>query len=140
MAQKRQRNHTGISMGIGLGIAMSVAITALVSVVTAVLVTGGKWTEEQAIYGSVAALLLSGFSGSMLAAGMAGEKRMVVCLLHGVLYFLMLLCITALVFDGAYENLWGTLIIVLGSSTAAGLVGIKKHSVGFRGVRKHYKI
>lgn len=140
MKRRKKVMLSGIPAAIGMGVLLSLAVTVAVSIITAVLIAGERITENQGIYGAAAALLLAGFCGAMLAAGMAGQKRMLVCLTSGAAYFLLLLCVTAAAFEGMYENIWRTILLVIGSSAAAGFVGMRRNNSSFKGKRRRVKL
>ena len=137
---KGKKGISGIPAGIGIGVAVASLITALGAVSTAMLIAGEQLGEQQAVYGAAASLLIGSFTGALLASNMAGEKRMITSVGFGAAFFAILLCVTALFFEGMYENIWLTALLVIGCSAAAGLVGLRKKSTSFRGRRYRVKI
>jgi putative membrane protein (TIGR04086 family) len=123
---RKKNGIAGIPAGIGIGSLVSIMITLIGAAVTAVLITGERIGEQQIVYGSAAALLLGAFIGGLLASSIAGEKRMIVSIGCGIVFFVLLLCVTALVFDGFFENIWTTALLIIGTSAAAGLVGLRR--------------
>ena len=65
---------------------------------------------------------------------------MIVSISSGTVFLALLLCVTALFFEGMYENIWLTALLVMGCSAAAGLVGLRKKSTSFRGRKYRVKI
>lgn len=110
---------------IGMGLAISLGVTIATAGVVAFLIAGEKISENAAGYGAAVALLLGAVLGALAAAWRCGERRMVMCLISGGVYFLSLLCCTALFFDGMYQGVGTTALMVFGGSIAAGLMGMK---------------
>ena len=125
MMLKKRGRTPGIPAGIFAGLITALLITILLAAVTAVLIAGEKIGEDKALFGSAASLLLSAALGGICAANVAGERKMIVCLIHGAVYYVTLLCMTAMFFEGRYENIWITGLLVLGASISVGLLGIQ---------------
>ena len=96
--------------------------------------------QTDVIYGVTAVLLLSGFLGSWTGAGIAENKKMLASLLAGTCYYLTLLCITAVIFEGRYQNIWITAALILGSSCGAGFVRMRKRKSGYTSKIRRVKI
>lgn len=138
--RKKNMKIAGIPAGIGLGSLVGLLLSVLGAAATAALVAGEKMAEQQIPYGTAAVLLLGAFGGAFLASAIAGEKRMIVCIGCGIVFYVVLLCVTALFFDGTYENIWETALLVLGSSAAAGLVGMRKNSTSYKRRNRRIRI
>ena len=134
----KRRRMSGIPAGVVMGVMVCLLVTIAVVTVVAALVAGEKMEQGQIAFGSAAVLLLAGFCGALTAAGVAGQRRIMVCMLCGAAYFVALLCLTALFFDGMYGNVWLTACLIAGSSLAAALVGLQKKKKGY--IRKNRRI
>jgi len=130
---KGRKRLSGIPAGIVMGVLVCILVTFAVVTVVAALVAGEKIAQERIAYGATAVILLAGFCGAFTAGSVAGERRMAVCMLCGAAYFLVLLCTTALLFDGMYRNIGLTALLIAGSSLSAALVGMKKKHRGYTG-------
>ena len=137
---KGKKGISGIPAAIGLGAVVYGLITILGAVVTAILITGENIGEQNAVYGAAFSLMIGSFAGALIASWIAGEKRMIVSISSGTVFLALLLCVTALFFEGMYENIWLTALLVMGCSAAAGLVGLRKKSTSFRGRKYRVKI
>ena len=71
-------------------------------------------------------LLLSASLGSWTASTKIGRLRTQVCLITGGIYFLVLLSITALFFDGLYQGIGVAAILVFVGSGVTALLGIRE--------------
>ena len=140
MMRNKKGDISGISAGIGVGLLAGTIITIFGAVITAAMIAGEKVGEAQAVYGAAMSLLLGTFVGGLCASSVAGEKKMIVCLVNGAVNFVMWLCVTALFFEGAYENIWITMLLILGTSTAAGLMAARGTKSAFKGKKHSIKI
>lgn len=71
-------------------------------------------------------LIVSSFAGAMISFGRIKRQRMLVCIVSGVIYFAILMSITALFFGGQYSAVGTTALLVLagsGSRRTAGTAG-----------------
>jgi putative membrane protein (TIGR04086 family) len=136
MMLKKRGRTSGIPAGIFAGLITALLITILLAAVTAVLIAGEKIGEDKALFGSAASLLLGAAFGGICAANVAGDRKMIVCLIHGAVYYVTLLCMTAMFFEGRYENIWITGLLILGASISVGLLDMRGRKRTF----KPYKI
>lgn len=132
MMLKKRGSTSGIPAGIFAGLITALLITILLTAVTAVLIAGEKVGEDKALLGSAASLLLSAALGGICAANVAGERKMIVCLIHGAAYYVTLLCVTAMFFEGRYENILTTGLLILGASVSVGLLGMRGRKRTFK--------
>ena len=123
---KRKNDGRAMTLpgGLAVGTAVSMAMTLALSLLLAKLLHNGVLRQNQTGYGVMALLLTASFLGAATAQGKVKHLRGMVCLLEGLLYFLMLLCVTALFFGGQYSGMGVSALVVLaGSGTAALLLG-----------------
>ena len=89
-------------------------------------------------YCAMVTLLLSALLGAMTAAGKIKRQRLVVCMVSGLCYFLMLICMTALFFGGQYSGVGVSALLIAGASAAAAFLknpGRKSTSVRKRKIK-----
>lgn len=118
--------------GLALGGVSSLTMTILLSAVLSKLVDAETLSEENIGYGVMVLLLVASFAGSLISSARIKHQRMLVCLLSGIIYFGILLSITALFFGGQYEAVGVTAILVLGGSITAAFVGLRENRGGKR--------
>ena len=111
--------------GLTIGAVVSLGGTLLFAAVLAKLVDMEKLAWENIGYGIVVLLLLASFSGAMTAYAKIKRQRLLVCSVSGVIYFGILLAITALFFGGQYEAVGVTAALVFGGSACAWLLGLR---------------
>lgn len=133
------RKPTGRAMsmpgGLALGAGVSLVLTILLEVALTWMVMNGKLAMEMVGYGIMVQLLATSWLGAAVAMHRIKHRKMLVCMLSGLIYLLTLLCITAMFFGGQYEGIPVTALLVLGGSLAAGLVGAGKRGGGRKPLR-----
>lgn len=124
------RKHTGRAMslpaGLAVGAAGSLAMTIILTAVLAKLVEAETMPVENIGYGIMALLVISSFAGAMIAFGRIKRQRLMVCGVSGVIYFAVLMSITALFFGGQYSAVGVTALMVLAGSAVAALLGLRQ--------------
>ena len=105
---------TSLPAGLAIGAVCSLAATLIL---TAILKVG---------YGIMVLLIVSSFAGAMISFGRIKRQRMLVCIVSGVIYFAMLMSMTALFFGGQYSAVGTTALLVLAGSGAAALLGLRQ--------------
>ncbi len=127
MGANPRSGNKGISLPAGLaaGIGAALAVTLAGAAIVAWLIDGERISEEAMGYGALAVLLLSAGAGAWIASALVGHRRLLVCALTGVGYFLILLSMTALFFGGQYHGVWVTALVVLAGCLGVSLVGLK---------------
>lgn len=123
--QKVTGAAASIPKGIGIGLLISILITVAGSAMTALLITREALPENGIGYCAIVILILSASIGALVAYKSIKHRRMVVCMVHGLCYYLILLSITALFFGGQYQGMGVTALAVLAGCSAVGLLGLK---------------
>lgn len=133
--QKVTGTTRSMAGGLAIGWGVSALITLLGAMITAYLLSAEMLQMSAAGYGAMIILLAASAAGAALSFRCIRRQRLVVCLVSGVIYYLSLLAMTALFFGGQYEGIGVTGLVVLGSSLAVGLMGLKGNS---RKTRRRY--
>lgn len=126
--QKVTGKAMSIPGGIGFSAVISMVITLALSWLVAALVIAGRVGESAIGYGSMVILLLSSYTGAVFAAIKIKHRRMMACLLSGVVYFLCLLTCTALFFGGQYQGVGVSSLLIAAGSITAALTGAARNS------------
>lgn len=121
--QKVTGRASSVPVGLAIGAGMSLGITLLLSVLAAWLISAEYIREEGIGYLVMIILLAASASGGTLAGYKIKKMKMQVSALTGVIYFALLLALTALFFGGQYEGMGTTLVMVLLGSGAGGMAG-----------------
>lgn len=140
MVVNKKPTGRALSMGAGLGVGAIFALcwTILGAMITGKLMDIEIMKETDIGYASVVILMTASFGSAMVSCGKIKRQRALVCAASGGIYFLMLLCVTALLFGGQYSGVWVTLILILAGSGAAMALG--GYSRGRKPARKYKKI
>lgn len=112
--------------GLALGAAVSLGITLLGCLMLSKLVEKGVIHLDNIGYGILILLLSGSFLGAITAKSKIKRRKMLVCMLSGLVYFLILICITALFFGGQYQGVWVTGLVVSGGAGTACLASAGK--------------
>ena len=126
MKNKRKANGRAASVpgGMAMAAAASMILTVVLSVLIAYFMNQGKISWEQAGYWIMAMLFISAFVGGKLAYSAVKRQRLFISFMSGIIYWGLLLCITALFWGGNYGPIWETAgIIGAGCLTSALLKG-----------------
>ncbi len=126
MVANRKVTGTSSTMLVGLatGVGGSLVITAAGSGLLAWLILGQKMPQSATGYGVMLLLLLASACGAWIAYRKIQRRRMLICGLSGVCYFVCLLACTALFFGGEYEAVGVTALVVLAGCLSVGLLGL----------------
>lgn len=103
------------SMGgkLALGAVVSMVVTFIGAAICAAMVSSEMISEGSMGYCAMVILFLSAVAGAVAATMKVQEKRLYISIITGLVYTLILLAITALFFDGQYQGIGVTLIVVL---------------------------
>ncbi len=122
-SQKTTGRATSMPAGLAVGAAVSAGLTFLLTALLAKLLDMETLAWENIGYGIMIMLLIASFGGAMVSYAKVKRQRMLVCAASGVIYFAILLSITALFFGGQFEAVGVTAALVFGGSITAGLLG-----------------
>lgn len=123
------QNKKGIAMG--GDIASALAVSVLASMATTIILTGilafminsERITENAIGYGGMGILLAASFAGAIVAEKEANGNPLLASLFSGGIYFLVLIGITALFFEGSYKGVWVNALMILGGCGLAVILG-----------------
>jgi len=107
---------SSIPAGLAVSAAVSMIITLLVVTIGAYLLSKEILPQEQIGYCSMTALLAGSVLGAVTAARKIKHQKFLVGIFSGIVYYLVLLALTALFFGGEYQGMGVTLLLVMGGS------------------------
>ena len=137
--KRNQLKVTNVPITIGVGLLLSLIITVLAAILIAMMIIGERMEPSHIYFGSAATLLLASFIGALYVVLTMSEKRLLFSTISGVVYFLVLICITLVFFDGMFTNVWQALILVTGGSISAGVIKMNSKKTRYRKWRKHMR-
>lgn len=123
--QSTQLNINKVVKGIGVSLLASLLITIAGAAIGAWLLSSEKIAMENARFITVVFLLLSSIIGALFAVSIINEKRVPVCIISGAAYFLLMLAITALFFEGTYSGVGESGMVIFAGVFAVALLGLK---------------
>ena len=128
------------SMPIGLlvGACVSMAFTLVLAILAAKLIHSEVLQENAIGYSTMVILLLSAMAGAAVAYRKIKRQKLVVCAASGLIYYGILLSMTALFFGGQYEGMGVTALMVLCGSMLLALHGPQKGRG--QGIKRKYRI
>lgn len=135
---KTRRKEIGVPGGLALGLLAGLIITFSGAALMAFLIAGGTAGESSAEIAASVIQLLSAAIGALTAVGCIRKMRLQICLLTGLTYYLVLLGITALFFEGSYDGMLISALMVLIGSAGVAFVPSKKAGTGKKR-RKGYR-
>lgn len=112
----------GLLPGIAMGVGVSLLICVIGGLVCAWMVGAGRLEEGMVGYAAMIIWLLSAFGGSILAGTTVRDKLLVVCLLTGLVFYVVLILINFGFYGGEMEGMLPALGVILGGSGGAGLI------------------
>ena len=121
---------TGKAASMGTGLAMGGLLSVLWTVAGAVLLAklmeSGKIGMSALGWGAMGILMTASLIGALLAAGKIKRRRIFVCGASGLVYYLVLIAVTALFFGGQYSGMTVTAAVIAAGCGAAALLGAGK--------------
>ncbi len=114
-----------LPIGIALGTVAALIVTMLGAALLSWLISTEKIAQQGMGYGVMIIIFLASAAGAAIAVRLVGRQRMIVCLVVAAAYFLLLLSVTALFFDGQYQGVGVTGLLMLGGSLFVGLLGLR---------------
>lgn len=123
--------HTGKAVSIPGGMAISAAVSILTTLIMSAAVASflntEKITWEQAGYWIMGMLFSAAFLGGKCSISVIKRQRLAVSIMSGLLYWGLLLCITALFFGGSFEAIWETGGIIAAGCCTAAMITLPKN-------------
>lgn len=108
-----------------IGEIISLCLTMILSALLAKLISTEKLEWEKAGYGIMAILLIASIVGTKATCLLIKRRKLMSCVVSGVLYWLGLLIITALFYGGQYSGIGVTGIVILCGSAMVCLWELK---------------
>ena len=124
---KKADRASSIPGGMAAGAGISMLLTVILSAIIAYLIGQERLKWESVGYWIMTILFLSSFAGAKTAFAAVRRQRLMISGMSGILYWAILLCITALFFGGMYDSVVETAAIIgAGSGCAALLIPPEK--------------
>lgn len=121
-----------VPQGLLYGGLISILVTTSIAALLAKLVDIGKIPWDWIGYGTMILLFLSAFLGAATANRVIRRQRFVISIMSGLVYFGILLSVTALFFGGQFEAVGVTGLLILAGCGCAGLLNFEEKRGGKR--------
>lgn len=128
--------QTGKSKSLPESMLISAVISISVTVIGSLAIANGLQQEkiswEQAGYWIMAMLFLASFLSATSTILFTKRKRLAIACMSGLLYWGLLLCLTALCWGGQLAGIWETAAIIGAGACSAGLLSPINRKTGHR--------
>ena len=130
MAVKQKISGKGLSIpaGIVFGVFAALAFAMLGALLLALLVMKETVPMSGIGVGAMVIVFAAAVFGCWLASVLTNGKKLLVCALTGIAFFLILLSITAVFFDGVFEGIGISAVLILLGTGVSVLFGLRKKS------------
>ena len=136
---KTNGKAVSIPAGLALGGFVSTSITLIGCLILANSVKTGLLKPENIGYGMLIQLLTASFMGAMTAHASIKHRKKMVCILSGVIYYMILIIITALFFGGQYQGFGVTGLVVLAGALTTCLTPSRSNPIRHK-TKKHHRV
>ena len=125
--------------GIIVGVLTALAVSLIFSLVFTWLILGGKIGENSMKFSGMITMVAASFSGAAISVKLIEKQRFLIGAIVSLFYIAILLMITALFFEGQYQNIIANIVLVLvGSALACVMpIGKKKQTCRIRKKRRY---
>lgn len=130
--QFRKGKTASVPVGLLVGVMASAGVTIACSAIAAKLMDGEVLAENKIGYAVMVILILSSWTGGLVAWKRIRSRRLLMCLASGAIYFCVLLGINALFFQGMYSGAGETALLIFCGSMLAVLPGFREKKSGNR--------
>lgn len=130
----RKDGKRKFAASVTMGVAAGWVVTLITAVIIASMIHAQMIEEETQGLAVWFVLLLGCIVSALTATGKKQEMRLVICLSAGVIYYLSLICVASIIFDGATRGVVPTFFVVVAGSLSVYLMGIN------RGRRPKYRV
>ena len=120
--KKSAGKAVSVPRGLFLSLAANVTIVIVGSAVIAILLNHKSITWNSTGYWIMSMLILAAFVGAKIAVSSIKTQRHLISLMSGLLFWMFLMCMTALFFGGHYYSFFETGILIISGSLAAALL------------------
>ena len=113
---KNTGKSLSIPHGVAIGVGYAITVTLLGSLLTAKIIDNLWLAQENIGYAIMIILLIAAWTGSATASAKTKRRKAMVVLITGLLFYLVLLVMTALFFGGQYDGAGETGVLILAGS------------------------
>ena len=130
------QHGTSLPYSVLIGLSFCTVISAILIAVAAYLISAEMIEEGALVYCAMGILFLSSLAGTWISVKWSKKKRIVTGLVTGAAYYLCLIGITALFFEGRYRALSETALLIFGAVGVVILMGLRPEKQRYSRHRK----
>lgn len=108
----KSQNNTSAAKAVIVGVVTAFAVTLLCVGIIASLMESERILEETVVYFVLGVQFASVFAGSFMAGKIASKSKLAACAATAGVYCFLLIALTILCFNGAFENVLGGMIAI----------------------------
>jgi len=137
--KNEQKLNMGAGIAVAIGVMVSFAVMLAGAAISAAMILSSRIPVSAEAYCTMAVLLLSSFSGVAVACRNIGKRRLIIGTLIAAVYYILLLGITAIWFEGRYQGVGVTGLVILCGGIVGTFLGTKdkKQSISRKSKIKH---
>ena len=133
---KKVRGKAGsIAKGLTLGTLAALCITVLFAIAMTQMVLAEKLSAEAVGYGVLIVLPIATAISALIAVGIIKRRRMQICLMAGLAYFVVLGVVNVVFFGGQFGGAGVALLMIALGALGVGAMGLR----GEKGHKKRYE-
>lgn len=134
---KKQQVGVGGAVAMGVGVCMVIMLIGIT--ISAALIVSNRISVASQEYCIMIIALISSFLGAATALKGAEGIKLILSSLIAMVYFLILLAITAVLFEGQYQGIGVTALLILCGTTVGSFLGTKdkKRVISRKSKMKH---
>lgn len=135
--QKVTGTASSMPGGLAMGGAVSLLVTLGGSGIFGYLISKEILPETATGYCAMTVIFLSAVLGAAMSASRIKRRRLFVCAVSGMIYYGLLLSMTALFFGGQYQGILVTGLLILGGCGTVVLLGMRQKKSPYGRKRKY---
>lgn len=134
---KKKQFGIGVTMAIGVGISVAAMLAGIA--ISAGLIISDRMPVSAQGYCVMVIAVVSSFLGAVAVLRKAEGKKLIISTLFAAVYVLVLLGISALLFEGQYQGIGVTALLILCGATVGAFLGTKdkKRGISRKSKMKH---
>ncbi len=129
---KNQNTAVSWAIGLGSGLAVGTAITIIGCILMTFLISGEKMSQDAVVYSAPVTWFTAAVCASAVSMLRVKQMKLPVSLAAGAVYWLSLLAMNGLFFDGQYTSVAMSALVVMGGSGAVALLTLRTGGVRMR--------
>lgn len=136
MKNRKSGKTVSVPTGLGISLITNILLTAIMSGALAFCVDKKTIPWETIGYYIMIMLLVSSFAGGKAAIATIGTQYLLISAMSGLLYWMFLLCFTALFFGGSYDAVGETGALIMAGSLTSAMLRLPRKKASIRNYQR----